>query len=323
MGSNQRQVEVSYDVSNEFFRLWLDEAMFYTSAVFESDSQTLEAAQRNKMRILSDFAGITAESKVLDIGCGWGSAMEYIARERGAKLVHGVTLSRAQMEEINRRGVPGVEARVQDYRTFETDQRYSALVSICMIDHLCSPEEARAGKALEIYRAYFKKAWELTEPGAKFGLQAILRNRVPRDRKDLAELYWVTHEIFPGGLNPRLEELIAAVNPYWEVVEVHTRRDDYRRTTHEWRRRLRASEAKIRKDFGDQVFVDYDRYLSCCVTSFEKHYSSLSQLRLHRIDGLDGDDQHESRPTLRLVPADRRGARAQASARCRPQERHR
>jgi cyclopropane-fatty-acyl-phospholipid synthase len=284
VGSDQRQVEVSYDVSNEFFRLWLDEAMFYTSAVFEREGQTLEEAQRNKMRILCDFAGIDAKSHVLDIGCGWGAAMEYVKREKHAEKVDGITLSRAQMDEINRRGVPGLSAIVQDYRTYEPKEKYSALISICMIDHLCSPEEARKGKAIDIYREYFKKAWEITTPGAKFGFQAILRNRVPRDKKDLAELHWVTHEIFPGGLNPRLEELIAAVNPYWEVREVHTRREDYRKTTHEWRRRLRANEAKIRSEFGDQVFVDYDRYLSCCVTSFEKHYSSLTQMRLHRID---------------------------------------
>ena len=286
MGSDQRQVEVSYDVSNEFFRLWLDEAMFYTSAVFETPDQTLEAAQRNKMRILCDFAGVTAESKVLDIGCGWGSAMEYIAHEHHAKVVDGVTLSRAQMDEINRRNTPGVKAMVQDFRTYEPTEKYTSLISICMIDHLCSPAESRQGKAIDIYRDYFKRAWEMTEPGSKFGLQAILRNRVPRNKHDLTETFWVTHEIFPGGLNPRLEELITAVNPYWEVVEVKTRRHDYRATTHEWRRRLRMHEAKIRAEFGDQVFVDYDRYLSCCVTNFEKQYSSLAQLRLHRNDTL-------------------------------------
>jgi cyclopropane-fatty-acyl-phospholipid synthase len=286
MGSDQRQVEVSYDVSNEFFRLWLDEAMFYTSAVYETPDQTLEAAQRNKMRVLCDFAGVTASSKVLDIGCGWGSAMEYVAREHHCPTIHGVTLSRAQMDEINARNIPGVKAMVQDFRTYEPTEKYDALISICMIDHLCSPQESRAGKAIDIYREYFKRCWEMTTPGAKFGLQAILRNRVPRNKHDLTETFWVTHEIFPGGLNPRLEELITAVNPYWEVREVQTRREDYRRTTHEWRRRLRMHEAKIRAQFGDQVFVDYDRYLTCCVNNFDKHYSSLAQLRLFRNDTL-------------------------------------
>jgi len=283
MGSTQGEVEVSYDVSNDFFRLWLDEAMFYTCAVYEHEGQSLEAAQRNKMRILSDFAGITARSRVLDIGCGWGSAMEYIAAEHKAEAVHGITLSRAQMDEVNRRKIPGVKAMVQDYRTFEPQEKYTALISICMIDHLVSPQEAREGKALDTYRAYFERAWKITEPGAKFGFQAILRNRVPRDRQDLADLAWTSREIFPGGLNPRLEELCAAVNPYWEVREVQTRREDYGKTTHEWRRRLRANEGKIRETWGGKLFEDYDRYLSTCVTAFAKHYSSLAQLRLERI----------------------------------------
>ncbi|HLM73505.1 MAG TPA: class I SAM-dependent methyltransferase, partial [Polyangiaceae bacterium] len=68
MGSTKAEVEVSYDVSNEFFRLWLDERMNYTCAVFESDDQSLEAAQLNKLRILSDFAKVTPDKKLLDIG---------------------------------------------------------------------------------------------------------------------------------------------------------------------------------------------------------------------------------------------------------------
>ena len=75
MGSTKAEVEVSYDVSNEFFRLWLDERMNYTCAVFESDDQPLEAAQLNKLRILSDFAKVSPEKKLLDIGCGWGAAV--------------------------------------------------------------------------------------------------------------------------------------------------------------------------------------------------------------------------------------------------------
>ena len=63
---------------------------------------------------------------------------------------------------------------------------------------------------------------EWTKPGAWFGLQPILRNRVPRDKKDLEDVHWVTHVIFPGGLNPRIEEVVQAVNPYWEIVEMHT-----------------------------------------------------------------------------------------------------
>lgn len=284
MGSSQRQVEVSYDVSNEFFRLWLDERMNYTCAVFESPDQSLEAAQLHKLRILSELAKVTPDKSVLDIGCGWGACLEYLATTRQVKRAVGVTLSTEQAREVAARGIPGVECVQADFMKWKTDEKFDALISICMMDHLCSPEEARKGKAVEIYRRYFEKCWEVTRPGAWFGLQTILRNRTPRDKKDLADVYFCTHVIFPGGLNPRLEDIIQAVNPYWEVMTVHTRREHYGRTTAEWLRRMRDHEKVIRRRWGDSVFDAYDRYLSTCVRAFERHYSGLAQYELRRID---------------------------------------
>ena len=284
MGSSKQDGEGSYDVSNEFFRLWLDERMNYTCAVYETPDQSLEAAQLNKLKILLDFAKVTPDKKVLDIGCGWGACVEYLVSARGVKKAVGVTLSTEQAKEVNARKIPGVEVIGADFREFSYPEKFDSLISICMIDHLCSPEEARPGKAIDIYRAYFKKCWELTNKGAWFGLQTILRNRVPRIKKDLEDVYFCTHVIFPGGLNPRLEDIIQAVNPYWEVMQVNTRRQDYGRTTGEWLRRMRLHEASIRQKWGDKVFDDYDRYLSTCVRAFDMHYSSLAQYELRRID---------------------------------------
>jgi cyclopropane-fatty-acyl-phospholipid synthase len=284
MGSSKADVEVSYDVSNEFFRLWLDERMNYTCAVFESPDQSLEAAQLNKLRILSDFAKLTPEKSLLDIGCGWGACLEYAATTRKVRRAVGVTLSSSQAEEVNARKIPGVECVTTDFMKFETSDKFDGLISICMMDHLCSPQEAREGKAVDIYRAYFKKCWDLTNKGAWFGLQTILRNRTPRIKKDLEDVYFCTHVIFPGGLNPRLEDIIQAVNPYWEVMQVASRRVDYQRTTAEWLRRMRLQEKAIRQKWGDKVFDDYDRYLSTCVRAFDMHYSSLAQYELRRID---------------------------------------
>ncbi|AKT41948.1 class I SAM-dependent methyltransferase [Chondromyces crocatus] len=294
MGSTKTEVEVSYDVSNEFFRLWLDERMNYTSAVFETPEQSLEAAQLNKLRILSDFAKLTPEKRLLDIGCGWGAAVEYAVTTRGVKRAVGLTLSTAQAQEVNARKLPGVEVVCSDFRTWEPAEKFDSLISICMMDHLCSPAEARQGKAVDIYRSFFKRCWDATNPGAWFGLQTILRNRTPRmtpwgglpagTKKELEDIYFCTHDIFPGGLNPRMEDIIQAVNPWWEVVTVHTRREHYQRTTGEWLRRLRLNEKTIRSTWGDKVFDDYDRYLSTCVNAFDKHYESLAQYELRRID---------------------------------------
>ena len=297
MGSSKSDIAVSYDVSNDFFRLWLDESMSYTCGIFD-DSQsraempppghpgerTLEEAQREKHRILAGFAHLNRDSSLLDIGCGWGANLEYQSTVTGVRKAHGITLSEAQAAEIRRRGLPGVSADVCDYRDFKPQEKFDAVISICMMEHIVSPAEAREGKSIPAYRDYFRRVREWTRPGTYFGLQTILRNFVPRDRQDVRDVGWVTYEIFPGGITPRLEEIIAAVNPYWEVLEVKTRRLDYLKTTWHWRDRLRKNEARIRSQFGDKVYQDYDRYLSTCVRGFEKHYQSLAQYSLKRID---------------------------------------
>src|SRR5436190_17105932 len=88
--STKQEIEVSYDVSNEFFRLWLDERMHYTSAVYEKETDTLEQAQINKCRVLYDFAEMNPEKLVLDIGCGWGANLEFLSLEKQVKRSHGI-----------------------------------------------------------------------------------------------------------------------------------------------------------------------------------------------------------------------------------------
>jgi cyclopropane-fatty-acyl-phospholipid synthase len=297
MGSTKADIAVSYDVSNEFFRLWLDERMNYTCGVFDdgpsrmempppghAGERSLEEAQLEKLRVLSGYAHVGKSSTVLDIGCGWGANLEYQALVNQVASAHGITLSEAQCAEIRGRKLPNVSASVCSYLDYQPKVKFDAVMSICMMEHIVSPEEARDGKSIGAYRNYFRLVHGWTKPGTWFGLQTILRNFVPRERQAVRDVGWVTYEIFPGGITPRLEEIVAAVNPYWEIVEIKTRRLDYMKTTWHWRDRLRKNEARIRAQFGDKVFDDYDRYLSTCVRGFEKHYQSLAQYSLKRID---------------------------------------
>ena len=296
MGSTQAEVAVSYDVDNEFFRLWLDERMNYTCGIFDDADLgpptpagqrvpgNLEKAQIAKLAWHHDHAKLSPDKSVLDIGCGWGANIEYLAIDRGVRDVHGITLSPAQHAEIGRRKIPNVTSHCVSYLDYVPDRKFDAIISICMMEHICSPEEARAGKAIDMYRNYFRLAHEWTKPGAYFSLQTILRNRVPRIKEDIRDVGWMTYTIFPGGITPRLEEIISAVNPYWEVVECQTRRVHYQRTCEHWRQRLFDHRATIEKKWSPQLFADYDRYLSTCVRAFDKHYQSLAQYQLRRID---------------------------------------
>ncbi|MGC6491246.1 MAG: class I SAM-dependent methyltransferase [Myxococcota bacterium] len=283
MTSSQKDIDVSYSVSNEFFELWLDKNMHYTSASYEYEGQSLEDAQEAKIKRLADFAEADGSSVILDIGCGWGSAIEYLVNRRGVKEAHGITLSTAQLEWCHQRNLTRAKMFLQDYATYEPDFKYDGLISIEMIDHLCSPAQARAGKAVSIYRQYFNTLAKWVEPGASFGFQAILSDKVPRKRKDAEDLAFTADVIFPGGRNPRLEELVQAVRPNWEIEELVMQRTDYRKTTAEWLRRMRMHEDHIRKTWGDQLFDDYDRYLSTCVRGFDLFWCGDVQMKLRRV----------------------------------------
>ena len=152
-----------------------------------------------------------------------------------------------------------------------------------MIDHLCSPAQAAKGQAVDIYRKYFDRVAEWIKPGGLFAFQAILRNRVPRTKNDISDLKFTADVIFPGGLNPRLEELVLAVNPSWEILELKTRRTHYGKTTGEWLRRMKLHEKDIRAQYGDKTFDEYDRYLSTCVRGFANHWASDVQMKLKHI----------------------------------------
>jgi cyclopropane-fatty-acyl-phospholipid synthase len=290
MTSTREEIAVGYDIANDFFRQWLDERMHYSCAVFDERHATLELAQSNKSSILADFAEITPETLVLDIGCGWGANLEYLVHDRKVRRAHGITLSHAQEDEIAARALPGVRVWNADYRHFVPTEQYGALISIEMVDHLVSPEQQRAGGAVAIYRQYFDRVAQWVRPGACFGFQAILRDRVPRGRKDLEDLQFTADVIFPGGLNPRLEDLVAACGQSWEIVQLVTRREDYGRTVAEWLRRFHASRTTIMDrgwgrqlmNDGNTVWHNYERYLSTCVRAFENHWSSDVQMKLRR-----------------------------------------
>ena len=288
MGSNQSDVEVSYGVGNDFFKLWLDPQMHYTCALFKDEkdfSDDLASAQNNKVRRLSDFAGIDqGVESVLDIGCGWGANLAYQVYENKVPRVHGITLSREQYHYCLSRDLPRTAISCKNFWDYKRPFLFDSAMCICMMEHLVSPQEARAGLAVSIYRKFFKKVHALIRPNTRMGLQCITRQRVPRENKDLSDLRHATYVIFPNAVVPRMENIVMAVNPYFEVQEMHEMRLHYKKTTWHWRKNLRKNESFIREKWGDRVYSDYDRYLSTCVTGFENNWLSVHQFSLKRLD---------------------------------------
>jgi cyclopropane-fatty-acyl-phospholipid synthase len=281
--STKADIAVTYDVSNEFFSLWLDRRMIYSCALFEG-TDDLDQAQFNKLKWFHEKVRVTPEKRVLDIGCGWGGLMEFLAVEMGVKDVTGITLSEAQYSAIKEKATPGASAELISYLNYKPEKKFDAVISIGMFEHIATPEQVRGGENIRVYRDYFRRAWEWTNPGAWFGLQSVIGALLPRKSEDVRYLAWGTSVIFPGAITPRPEAIMAAVNPYWEVMEFWTRRGHYARTAASWLGRLREHEKPIRERWGSKTFEDYERYLAGCVWAFEKGFQSLAQVVLRRID---------------------------------------
>ncbi len=282
--SSQRELAVSYGVSNDFFKLWLDKKMNYSCALFLSPDDSLEQAQINKLSFFYDKTRLNKDSRVLDIGCGWGGNLSYLAEDRGLADVTGITLAVDQHEYLQQNPIRGAHIECISYTDYRPKSPVDAIISIGMFEHIVTPQQVRNGTQIDVYRDYFRRAWEWTKPGAYFGLQAVIGRKIPRDRKVLRDLAWITTDIFPGAISPRIEAVAAGVTPYWEIVELHTRREHYARTAHEWLKRLQQNQSIIQKQWGQATYRDYERYLGSCVELFSGGFQSLAQFVLKRID---------------------------------------
>ena len=189
----KKNIAYHYDLGNEFYRLWLDETMTYSSAIFQNPQESLEAAQMRKYASMVDQMGAKPGDHVLEIGCGWGGFAEFAARERGLRVT-ALTISRAQhdfaVERIARAGLADrVEIRLQDYR----DERgsYDGIASIEMFEAVGE----------RYWPVYFDAVRERLKPGRNATLQIIT----------VAEARWqlyrrgvdfIQKHIFPGGMLP-------------------------------------------------------------------------------------------------------------------------
>lgn len=279
----RRNISRHYDLSNEFFALFLDETMTYSSALFDARpvdraaaaaDQGLAAAQRRKIDRLLDQAGVGPGRSLLEVGTGWGELAIRAAR-RGA-TVRTVTISERQRELAARRvaeaGLSGqVSVELRDYR--DLDGQYDAICSVEMI-------EAVGQRYLDDYFAQFDR---LLAPGGRVGLQAIL---MPHDRMlATARTYtWIHKYIFPGGLIPSVTAIEDSLSRTGlRVAGRHDFGADYARTLAIWRARFLVSEPEAAVLGFDSVFVRmWEFYLCYAEAGFRAGYLNVAQFTLVR-----------------------------------------
>lgn len=250
-----------YDLGNDFYGQWLDPSMTYSSAVFTSGDQSLEAAQVAKYHRVADMAGVKAGDKVLEIGCGWGGFAETVARDYDAEL-YGITLSKEQLkfgqERLQRQGLDNrATLNFEDYR--DTQGQYDRIGSIEMIEAVGE----------EHWPAYFQAIFDRLKAGGTAAIQAITI-----DERDFAAYKanpdFIQRYIFPGGMlmtKTAMREQARRVGLILEQVE-HFRLS-YAKTLKLWRERFLERWNVIAPLGYDEAFRrKWVYYLSYCEAGF-------------------------------------------------------
>jgi len=270
-----------YDVSDEFFSLFLDPTMAYTCAYFDGDDMTLEEAQNAKFDLALGKLNLEPGMALLDIGCGWGGAMQRAIEKYDVNVI-GITLSRNQCEYSKARlaKIPtgrNVEVRLQGWEEF--DEKVDRIVTIGAFE---------AFKA-QRYPAFFHRAYDILPDDGRMLLHTILAhtpkyfrdNGIAVTMSDLKFMRFIGTEIFPGGQLPAVEdilELSAATN--FAVERVHLLRPHYARTLDMWAANLQANRERAIAIQSEEVYDRYMHYLTGCAHLFRKRISNVGQFTI-------------------------------------------
>lgn len=272
--ASRRHIAAHYDLSNEFFALFLDPTMTYSAGVFESPHSTLEQASLAKYERIARKLRLTVSDRVVEIGCGWGGFAEFAAARFGCHVT-GVTISPAQFDYAKRRiAAAGLEGRVDlrlcDYR--DLTGRFDKLVSIEMVEAVGHAQ----------LPTFFGKCSSLLTDEGLMALQAITipDQRYARYRRGVD---FIQKYIFPGGRLPSLGALNSAISKAsdFRVVHLEDFAEHYARTLLAWRQAFFAAEEQIADlGFSPEFRRTWDYYFSSCAAGFYERLIGVSQIVL-------------------------------------------
>ncbi len=270
---SKKYISKHYDLGNEFFSLWLDKSLTYSSAVYENEKDDLEIAQKNKFQELINLMNIKDGNKVLEIGCGWGGFAEFLAKNYDVS-VDCITISKNQYEftkkKIFNSGLNNkVNVKFLDYRDLK--EKYDHVASIEMI-------EAVGEKYMD---QYFGTIKNVLNYGGTAAIQGIVI------KNDLFERYranedFIQKYIFPGGFLPSIQfmENLIKKNDL-KLGKINTYSDDYARTLATWRKNFLCAWEKISPLGFDDCFKRmWEFYLSYCEGGFKSRNINLIQFSM-------------------------------------------
>jgi cyclopropane-fatty-acyl-phospholipid synthase len=265
VGEAQQNVAHHYDLGNAFYELFLDKGMQYSCAYFLEDTNTLEEAQQNKLRLIASKLRLEPGLKVLDIGSGWGDLALYLAAMEDVDVT-GVTLSKEQHalsnEKARRAGLSHrVRFELKDYRHVE--DRFDRLVSVGMFEHV----------GVQHYPEFFARVNALMKDDGLMLLHSIGHMSPPGTASP-----WLRKYIFPGAYSPALSEVFPVVEQasLW-VTDLEFLRVHYAKTLKHWHERFEANRARIAAMYDERFCRMWEFYL----ISAEMMFRTGSQLVFH------------------------------------------
>ena len=274
-GQARKNISYHYDLGNDFYGLWLDETMTYSSAIFETGQEDMERAQIAKYAAMVDQMGVVPGDHVLEIGCGWGGFAEYAAKERGLKVT-GLTISEEQLkyarERIEKAGLSDrVDLKLQDYR--DERGRFDGIASIEMFEAVGE----------RYWPVYFDTLRDRLNPGRKATLQVITIDDTRWDayRRDTD---FIQKYIFPGGMLPSPSALRAQADRAGLQLDHESFfGESYSLTLRRWFETFNEKwEDVAALGFDDRFRRMWNFYLTSCASSFKQGQCSVLQITFAR-----------------------------------------
>ena len=257
-----------YDISDELYFLFLDPLKQYSCAYFKNDNDSLEEAQKNKINHIIKKLNIKENSRILDIGSGWGHLSMEIAKQAKCQVT-GITLSKNQYEYSNQKVKElnlgnQVQFKMMDYR--EVKEKYDRVVSVGMFEHV----------GRKFYKTFFNKVSEILKDDGVALLHTIGSVNSPRNPQP-----WITRYIFPGGYTPSLSEVAGPIEKSGLILsDLEVLRMHYAHTLKNWKDRFAENKEKVLKMFDERFFRMFEFYLSSCEMAFRHGDQVVYQLQL-------------------------------------------
>ena len=270
-----------YDVSDDFFALFLGPTMGYTCGYYEHEDMTLDESQLAKFDLALGKLNLEPGMTLLDVGCGWGGALEMAVQKYDVNVI-GITLSKNQSEFARKRlarldTTRSIEVRLQGWEEFDEP-----------VDRIVSIGAFEAFKA-ERYPLFFEKAYTLLPADGRMLLHTILahtqkfflENGIKLTISDLKFMRFIGTEIFPGGQLPAVEDIeVLAADSGFALERVHLLQQHYARTLDMWAAKLVASRDEAIAITSREIYDRYMKYLTGCADFFRRGITNIGQFTL-------------------------------------------